>query len=87
MELGANASWRDYLEAFLPHSATLDTRANLANYLGLPGEGDVIQKLDWLGLFDRNDPIGVQGSFTGRHAATPAGAESGSWGPTTRTWW
>jgi saccharopine dehydrogenase-like NADP-dependent oxidoreductase len=60
MELEANATWRDYLDAFLPHSATLDTRANLANYLGLPMEGEVMQKLDWLGLFG-NDPIGVKG--------------------------
>jgi len=60
MELDANATWSDYLDAFLPHHASLDTRANLTHYLGLDPVGEVMQKLDWLGLFG-HEHIGVAG--------------------------
>jgi saccharopine dehydrogenase-like NADP-dependent oxidoreductase len=60
MELTADATWNDYLDAFLPHHASLDTRANLAQYLGLDPAGEVMQKLDWLGLFGQ-ERIGVAG--------------------------
>jgi saccharopine dehydrogenase-like NADP-dependent oxidoreductase len=60
MELDEHATWTDFLEAFLPHDATRDIRANLAHYLGLDLEGEVMAKLDWLGLFS-NAPIGVVG--------------------------
>jgi hypothetical protein len=60
MELPAHAPWSDYLDAFLPHHPTLDTRANLAHYLGLEPAGPVMQKLDWLGLFG-NGAIGSAG--------------------------
>lgn len=60
MELEADATWTDYLDAFLPHSQEYGTRENLAHYLGLKKEGEVMHKLNWLGLFDGR-PIGVQG--------------------------
>ncbi len=60
MELESNATWGDYLDAFLPHCQECATRENLANYLGLEHHGAVMQKLDWLGLFDKR-PIGVGG--------------------------
>jgi len=60
LELPAHAPWSDYLDAFLPHHPTLDTRANLAHYLGLEPAGPVMQKLDWLGLFG-NGAIGSAG--------------------------
>jgi len=50
MELGTNATWSDYLNAFLPPS-TKDTRANLAQHLGLDPAGDVMRKLDELRIF------------------------------------
>jgi saccharopine dehydrogenase-like NADP-dependent oxidoreductase len=60
MELPENAGWSQYLDAFLPQS-TGSTRDNLASYLGLDPNGEVVQKLEWLGLFDRDTPIGVSG--------------------------
>ena len=60
MELAPNATWADYLDAFLPHRPATSTRDNLAEYLGLEQPGDVMRKLDWLGLFD-DRPIGVSG--------------------------
>ncbi len=61
MELPADAPWSDYLDAFLPHCQECDTRGNLAKYLGLDEDGDVMQKLDWLGLFEEKNAIGVSG--------------------------
>lgn len=60
MELDEHATWTDYLNAFLPHDATRDTRANLTHYLGLDQHGAVMAKLDWLGLFG-DGRIGVTG--------------------------
>ncbi len=60
MELDEHATWSDYLNAFLPHDATRDTRANLAHYLGLDPKGEAIAKLDWLGIFG-DGRIGVSG--------------------------
>jgi saccharopine dehydrogenase-like NADP-dependent oxidoreductase len=60
MELGADATWSDYLNAFLPPSAGRDTRTNLAYYLNLDPQGTVLTKLDELGLFG-NERIGVSG--------------------------
>lgn len=60
MELPPKATWNDYIEAFLPRDPHRDTRSNVAHYLGLDPEGEVMHKLDWLGLF-RNLPIGANG--------------------------
>lgn len=61
MELDAKADWSAYIDAFLPHCQECGTRGNLANYLGLDPDGEVMRKLDWLGLFERHHPIGVSG--------------------------
>lgn len=61
MELPAKANWSEFMDAFLPHCQECGTRGNLAKYLGLADDGEVMKKLDWLGLFDKNNPIGVSG--------------------------
>ncbi|HMQ77808.1 MAG TPA: saccharopine dehydrogenase C-terminal domain-containing protein [Flavobacteriales bacterium] len=60
MELRPNATWAEFVESFLPHDVKRDVRANLAHTLGLDPKGEVMSKLDWLGLFGR-ERIGVQG--------------------------
>ena len=60
LELGENNTWKDYLNAFLPYSPTVDTKENLAHYLRIDAEGEIVKKLDWLGLFS-DAPIGVSG--------------------------
>jgi saccharopine dehydrogenase-like NADP-dependent oxidoreductase len=60
MELDERATWADYIDAFLPHDGLHGTRANLASYLGLDPQGEVMAKLDWLGLFGK-EHIGVKG--------------------------
>ncbi|MBK9273905.1 MAG: saccharopine dehydrogenase NADP-binding domain-containing protein [Flavobacteriales bacterium] len=60
LELRPNATWAEFVESFLPHDVEREVRANLAHTLGLDPNGEVMAKLDWLGLFDR-ERIGVQG--------------------------
>ena len=59
MELDASATWIDYLNAFLPGDQH-DIRTRMATYLGLDPRGEVMTKLEWLGLFEP-EPIGVNG--------------------------
>ncbi len=60
MEFGPDATWNDYVSAFLPPSAGRDARTNLAYYLNLNPEGEVMKKLDELRIFSR-EPIGKSG--------------------------
>jgi saccharopine dehydrogenase-like NADP-dependent oxidoreductase len=60
MELDAKSTWSEYIDAFLPHDTIRGTRLNLAYNLNLNPDGEVMKKLDWLGLFG-DAPIGVQG--------------------------
>ncbi|MCB0790473.1 MAG: saccharopine dehydrogenase NADP-binding domain-containing protein [Flavobacteriales bacterium] len=53
MELPKNATWQDFLMAFLPHDVERGPRENLAHYLGLDPKGEIMAKLEWLGLFGR----------------------------------
>ncbi|MHC2990277.1 saccharopine dehydrogenase [Pontibacter sp. HJ8] len=57
---------RSFLETFLPPaaSATESLQQRLSRYLAIPAEGEVMQKLEWLGLFEET-PVGLK-------AATPA---------------
>lgn len=60
LELGKNSTWKDYLNAFLPYSPSTGIKENLAKYLRIDPNGEVVKKLDWLGLFS-DTPIGVAG--------------------------
>lgn len=60
METDAEATWSDYLEAFLPSDPKRNLRARTAAYLGIPESSAVMEKLAWLGLFS-DKPMGVEG--------------------------
>lgn len=60
MELPADAPWSAYINAFLPQARNGTTRRDLASYLGLDEQGEVMHQLEWLGLFGET-PIGVSG--------------------------
>ncbi len=52
LELPKDATWAEFLRAFLPETkGAKDVRTTLALYLGLDPQGEVMYKLDWLGLF------------------------------------
>lgn len=85
MELPKDATWPEYIRAFLTEDKSKDVRSSLAAYLGLDPKGEVMQKLDWLGLFG-NGTIGE----AGLSRPPPCSAcwwTSGSSAPTTRTCW
>jgi saccharopine dehydrogenase-like NADP-dependent oxidoreductase len=73
MELGADATWSDYLNAFLPPSAGRDTRTNLAYYLNLDPQGPVMKKLDELRIFSDPGLKGSAGERIGKSGLSPAG--------------
>ncbi len=64
MELPRGMTWMEFFNTFLPPDPSNDMRANLAAYLDLPLEGDVMNKLEWLGVF-ASAPCGM-------HSGSPA---------------
>ena len=60
MELSPDATWIDYVNAFLPPSAGRDVRTNLAYYLNLDPRGPVMKKIDELRIFSQ-ERIGKSG--------------------------
>ncbi|WP_266204372.1 saccharopine dehydrogenase C-terminal domain-containing protein [Pontibacter kalidii] len=59
-------TYRTFVESFLPPAASPEKRMaeRVSLYLGIPVGGEVLQKLEWLGLFEET-PVGLE-------AATPA---------------
>jgi saccharopine dehydrogenase-like NADP-dependent oxidoreductase len=64
MDYTADHTWYDFTESFLPVGGSENIAQRLAEYLGIPANGTIIDKISWLGLFDKT-PIGLNG-------ATPA---------------
>ena len=60
-----NMTYRDFTNSFLAHNIVDPVEAKIARYLNIPEEGELMNKLGWLGMFDR-EIIGVQN-------LTPAG--------------
>ena len=58
MEVGGDMTWANFFAMFLPAAADGDLRRVMASYLGLPPEGAVMAKLDWLGVFS-DEPANV----------------------------
>lgn len=64
MDYSGNQTWLEFTESFLPSGGNGSVPERLAAYLNIPVNGEIIQKLTWLGIFE---PIPV-----GLHNATPA---------------
>lgn len=64
MEHVAEMSWRDYLNSFLDYHDEKSLEQKLCDYLLLDPKGEVMQKLNWLGLFSNEK--------TGLNKGTPA---------------
>lgn len=60
MELPREATWAEFMRAFLPEDAAGDLRAATAHALGIAPDGPVMDKLAWIGLFG-NGTIGHAG--------------------------
>ncbi len=59
-----NMTWRDFINAFLPYSATNDVESKLCKYVDIETDSEDFKKIAWLGLFDR--------AWVGLHKGTPA---------------
>jgi len=57
-------SWYDYLNIFLRYGPEIPVEKKLSEYLGLEENGEIMQKLRWLGIFNK--------SLIGLDKATPA---------------
>ena len=51
-------TWASFFDAFLSPAPDGDLRASLSGYLGLDPTGQVMDQLDWLGVFG-NEPVGL----------------------------
>jgi saccharopine dehydrogenase (NADP+, L-glutamate forming) len=57
-------SYRQFIECFLPYHRGKTVRESLADFVGQPADGEIFDKIEWLGLFS-DEKIGLQN-------ATPA---------------
>ena len=63
MDYSNDYTWYDFTESFLP-AGMGSIQDRLAAYLSIPAKGVIIEKLNWLGMFDKE--------LIGLHNATPA---------------
>ena len=59
MELGNGATHRDFINAFLMYHPTDSVELKFMHYMGLDPDSDVMDKLQWLGIFKKT-PIGME---------------------------
>lgn len=57
-------TWHDFTGSFIPGGNRRDLCIRLAEYLGIPKNGEIMEKLSWLGIFDK--------TLIGLQQATPA---------------
>jgi saccharopine dehydrogenase (NADP+, L-glutamate forming) len=60
-----NMTYRDFTNSFLAYNVVDPVETKIARYLNIPLEGDLMNKLRWIGMFDRE--------LIGQQNLTPAG--------------
>ena len=87
LEGSERMTYRSFLEAFLPPAAsaeqTIAERISAYIYI-LAGDGEVMQKLAWLGLF-RGNTGGAGRGYPGAGAGEDTEGRNGRWLPATKT--
>jgi saccharopine dehydrogenase (NADP+, L-glutamate forming) len=53
VEFPGDMTWRDFTNSFLAYNIVDTVEKKLAEYLHLDPEGEIMKKLEWLGLFER----------------------------------
>jgi saccharopine dehydrogenase-like NADP-dependent oxidoreductase len=61
MDDSVNMTYRDFTNSFLAYNIVDPVESKLARYLGINEDSGLMQKLDWLGLFDPHKKIGISG--------------------------
>jgi saccharopine dehydrogenase-like NADP-dependent oxidoreductase len=59
VEFPGEMTYRDFTNSFIAYNITDPLETKLARYLNIPQDGEVMKKLEWLGLFDRK-PVGIK---------------------------
>jgi saccharopine dehydrogenase-like NADP-dependent oxidoreductase len=59
VEFPGEMTYRDFTNSFIAYNVTDPLEVKLARYLNIPLDGEVMKKLEWLGLFDRK-PVGIK---------------------------
>ncbi|PIE87660.1 MAG: saccharopine dehydrogenase [Bacteroidetes bacterium] len=59
VEDAANLTWRDFTNMFLRYDPCAPVEEKLSRYLNIDPEGEVMQKLKWLGIFEKK-PLGIE---------------------------
>jgi saccharopine dehydrogenase-like NADP-dependent oxidoreductase len=60
MENSAELTYRDFINSFMAYRTDIPVEQKLMNYLGLDRNSDMMDKLRWLGIFDKTR-IGIDG--------------------------
>lgn len=57
-------TWKDFISSFVPDNGNSSVRDRLARYLNIAPDGEIIKKIEWLGMFEET-PVNLK-------QATPA---------------
>lgn len=52
-------TWLEFIKLYIPHDASCSVQDKLAQYLKIQHRPDIMEKLEWLGLFS-DEPIGME---------------------------
>jgi saccharopine dehydrogenase (NAD+, L-glutamate forming) len=59
VEFPGEMTYRDFINSFIAYNITDPVEIKLARYLNIARDGEIMKKLEWLGLFERK-PVGVK---------------------------
>jgi saccharopine dehydrogenase-like NADP-dependent oxidoreductase len=59
MDHSGNQTWLGFTESFLPAGHPGTIRQRIGEFLGISPDGEIMDKIEWLGLFD-DSPVGLQ---------------------------
>ena len=62
---GNNMTYRDFINSFLAYNIQDPVEAKTARYLDIPESGELMEKLRWLGLFEKK-PVGLKNATPAR---------------------
>jgi saccharopine dehydrogenase-like NADP-dependent oxidoreductase len=65
VEFPGEMTYRDFTNSFIAYNITDPVETKLAHYLNIPQDGEVMKKLEWLGLFDKK-PVGIKNQTPAR---------------------
>lgn len=83
LEHSGNMTWHDFIKVYLPGTNGKNTGERLATCMNLPANGEIVEMIRWLGLFE-DTPIGLKEASRPKYSSTSL-RTNGSSNPATRT--